>query len=109
MEFKIQEAVVFDSYPLSLSTLKISTVKKEMPKLGFFVIAGAFSDPKNAMKRIAQLKRSGFEKASYLGRNKYGLHQVSFQGFTTERAAREFLIEVKTQHTMDAWLLIIKN
>ena len=109
VEFNIQEAVLFDSSPISFSTLKISTVKKELPKLGFFVIAGAFRDPKNATKRIAQLKRSGYKKASYLGRNIYGLHQVSFQGFTTERAAREFLTEVQMQYDKDAWLLIIKD
>lgn len=109
VDFNIQEAVLFDSSPISFSTLKISTVKKELPKLKFFIIAGAFSDPKNATKRMAQLKRSGYEKASYLGRNKYGLHQVSFQGFTTERAAREFLTEVQMQYDKDAWLLIIKD
>lgn len=109
VEYKIQEATFFNSSPLSLSTLEIRLAKKEIVKPSFFIIAGAFREPENASKRIAQLKRSGYEKASYLGPNRYGLHQVSFQGFTSETAAREFLTVVQAQYAKDAWLLVTKK
>ncbi|MDA0277811.1 MAG: SPOR domain-containing protein [Bacteroidetes bacterium] len=109
VEYKIQEATFFNSSPLSLSTLEISLAKKEIVKPSFFIIAGAFREPENASKRIAQLKRSGYEKATYLGPNRYGLHQVSFQSFVAESDARAFLKEVQAQFAKDAWLLVLKK
>ena len=109
VEHKIQEATFFNSSPLSLSTVEISLAKKEAAKPSFFIIAGAFREPENASKRIAQLKKNGYEKASYLGPNRYGLHQVSFQGFVAESEARIFLKEVQAQFAKDAWLLVAKK
>ncbi|MEJ6544810.1 MAG: SPOR domain-containing protein, partial [Flavobacteriaceae bacterium] len=109
VEHKIQEATFFNSSPLSLSTLEISLAKKEVAKPSFFIIAGAFREPENASKRIAQLKRSGYEKATYLGPNRYGLHQVSFQSFVAESDARAFLKEVQAHFAKDAWLLVLKK
>lgn len=106
---KIQEAAFFLNNPWPLATLEISLPKKETAKLSFFVIAGAFRAPENASKKIAQLKRDGFKDASYLGPNRWGLHQVSYGAFTEEQEARNFLANIQTQFAKDAWLLIQKK
>ena len=106
---KIQKATFFDRQPRALSTLEISLAKKELVKPSFFIIAGAFRAVENASKRIALLKSEGFEKAAYLGANRYGLHQVSYRGFVSESEARVFLQDIKKNHAKDAWLLVAKK
>ncbi|MFT6723003.1 MAG: hypothetical protein ACJA1V_001067, partial [Flavobacteriaceae bacterium] len=55
----------------------------------------------------ADLKSKGFENASYLGANRYGLHQVSFASFITETDARVFLRDIRKNFAQDAWILMI--
>lgn len=104
---KIQEATFFGNNPLSFSALEINLTKKEEVAPSFFIIAGAFRDPDNASIKIADLKSKGFENASYLGANRYGLHQVSFASFITETDARVFLRDIHKNFAQDAWILMI--
>ena len=106
---KIQEATFFGNNPLAFSPLEISLPKKEIAQPSFFIIAGAFRAPENASKKIAALKEKGFENASYLGANRWGLHQVSYGAFVSENEARVFLLEVQKNHAKDAWLLVSKK
>lgn len=106
---KLQEATFFGNNPLSLSPLEISIAKAAPAKPSFFIIAGAFRAPENASKKIAQLQSNGFKHASYLGANRYGLHQVSYASFVSESDARAFLKDIQRNHAKDAWLLVSKN
>jgi len=103
---KIQEATFFGNNPLSFSALEINLTKKEVVAPSFFIIAGAFRNPENASIKIADLKSKGFENASYIGANRYGLHQVSFASFITETDARVILRDIHKNFAQDAWILM---
>ncbi|MEI6864445.1 SPOR domain-containing protein [Flavicella sp.] len=99
---KIQEATFIISNPLPEINLDI--VKKELPKK-FHLIAGAFGEKGNALKKVNQLKRKGFN-AQIIGINKWGLTQVSFDSYTTRKEAVEYLQIIKKSIAKDAWLYI---
>lgn len=98
----IQEATFFESAPLELPALNIKITKKKLGK--HHVIAGAFRVEQNAEKKVAQLKKKGFN-AFYLGTNKFGLHQVAYDSFENPKEALKFLRKVKRTESPDAWLL----
>ncbi|MEZ4809898.1 MAG: SPOR domain-containing protein [Allomuricauda sp.] len=98
----IQEATFFESDPLELPAININVTKRQLGK--HHVIAGAFRMEENAEKRVAQLKQKGFN-AFYLGKNRYGLHQVAYDSFENPKEALAFLRKVKATESPDAWLL----
>ncbi|MEM9077851.1 MAG: SPOR domain-containing protein [Bacteroidota bacterium] len=98
----IQEATFFNGKPLELPAVNITLSKKQRGK--HHVIAGAFRIEKNAEKKVAQLKKKGYN-AFYLGTNKYGLHQVSYSSFEDPKEALSFLRKVRRTESRDAWLL----
>src|SRR5690606_36716098 len=79
VEKNIQQATFFDSSPLQMPSVTL-TVKKE--PLKYHIVAGAFRVEENADKKVAQLQQQGY-KASRIGKNKYGLHQVTYASFAT--------------------------
>ena len=99
---KIQEATFIISNPLP--EINLDVVKKELPKK-FHLIAGAFAEKDNALKKINQLKKKGFN-AQIIGVNKWGLTQVSFESYTTRKEATEHLQIIKKSIAKDAWLYI---
>lgn len=99
---KIQEATFVISNPLP--EINLDVVKKELPKK-FHLIAGAFSEKANALKKVNQLKKKGFN-AQIVGVNKWGLTQVSFESYTTRKEAKEHLEIIKKNIAKDAWLYI---
>lgn len=99
---KIQEATFVIGNPLP--EINLDVVKKELPKK-FHLIAGAFSKKTNALKKVNQLKRKGFN-AQIIGVNKWGLTQVSFESYTTREEATEHLQIIKKNIAKDAWLFI---
>ncbi|WP_152285966.1 HU domain-containing protein [Flavicella marina] len=99
---KIEEATFVISNPLP--EINLDVVKKELPKK-FHLIAGAFSEKNNALKKVAQLKRKGFN-AQIIGVNKWGLTQVSFESYTTREEATEHLQIIKKNLDKTAWLYI---
>ena len=106
----IQEATFFNTAPLELPSfsLQITKKKKESEKT-HYIIAGAFRIESNATKKIRMLKDRGFD-ASYVGINKFGLHQVSFASFDDAdvKEAKQYLIKIR-QTENDAWMLSLKN
>ena len=108
---KIQEATFFNSTPLELPafSLKITKKKKKSGKI-HYIIAGAFRIEENATKKIGMLKNKGFN-ASYVGINKFGLHQVAFASFDDAdvKEAKQYLINIKKTESKDAWMLSLKN
>ena len=103
---RIQEATFFDTDPLELPTVVLNTTKKgsaAVPgKKIHQIIAGAFRYKSNADKKIAQLKRRGFNP-SYVGTNPFGLHMVAYDSFTDANEALKALREIKRSQK-DAWL-----
>ena len=76
-------------------------------KLSFHIIAGAFRNPYNAVKKLNQLKALGY-KARVLGINQKGLTTVSYDSFENIVDARYNLAKIKKNVDKDAWLLTKK-
>lgn len=100
---KIQQATFFNTNPSELPSITL-TVAKEIQH--YHVVAGAFRVAENADKKISQLQAKGFENASLLGQNKYGLHQVSYASFSTREEAVVALNNIKRNEAPEAWLLV---
>ena len=96
----IQEATFVVSDPLPSITLTAQRATKP-----YHVIAGAFRFPENAERKVRQLHKLGFN-ARILGVNQWGLTQVSFESYNTNREAREGLVVIRQTISEDAWLLI---
>jgi hypothetical protein len=103
VEQKIQSATFVIGDPLPTIQLNVT---KETPKY-FHIIAGAFEFQENAEKKLTQLKAMGFN-ASIIGKNKWGLTQVTYSSFETRTEAFKNLKEIRYNHSEDAWLLIKK-
>ncbi len=103
LEQKIQTATFVISNPLPTINLNVT---KAVAK-NFHIIAGAFQFPENADKKVNQLKNKGFD-AQIIGKNKWGLTQVTFNSYETRREALQQLRKVKNTVSQDAWLLIKK-
>lgn len=83
-------------------------IKKPEISANYHIIAGAFREYKNATKKLRQLNQKGF-KAKYIGKNKYGLHQVTYDSFSNENDAINALNHLKRTENPAAWLLTIKK
>ena len=101
VENKIQSATFVISNPLP--TIQLN-VEKEAPK-NFHIIAGAFGIEKNALKKLTQLKAKGYNDAQIIGKNNYGLIQVTYSSFFTRREALKKLKEIRLNDSKDAWFL----
>ena len=87
------------STPLPSVTMEVAPVVKN-----FHVVAGAFRDPANADKKVAQLIEQGY-KAERIGVNKYGLHNVAFGSFVERNDAINELYRLRKLGNEGAWLL----
>lgn len=96
----IQEATFIVSDPLP--SITINPLMRTKP---YHVIAGAFRFPENAERQVKQLTKLGFN-ARILGVNQWGLTQVSFESYTSNKDAREGLVVIRQTIAKDAWLLI---
>ena len=103
VEKKIQSATFVIGDPLPTIQLNVT---KEAPK-NFHIIAGAFEFPENAARKLQQLKGKGFD-AEIIGKNRWGLTQVSYSSFKTRTEAYKNLKSIRDNHSEDAWLLIKK-
>ncbi len=99
----IQEATFFEGNPVELPTLTLNIAKRPKGPM-HHIIAGAFRFRDNADKKITQLKAQGYD-ASYLGTNRYGLHQVAFHSFSDSQEALTYLRKIKATISSDAWML----
>jgi nucleoid DNA-binding protein len=102
---KLQKAnfTLQESFPAL--TLKIKSEKPKAVKKKFHVIAGAFRYKENAIKKVNQLQKKGFD-SKLLGQNEYGLHQVCFLSFSSRKKALENLKKIKRKENQGAWLLV---
>lgn len=100
VEQKIQQATFVITNPLPAITLNVA---KEIKN--YHIIAGAFREPQNADKKVAQLIKSGYD-AQILGVNKWNLTQVSYGSFADKYDALKNLRVIKRTVSSDAWLLV---
>ncbi|PQJ31376.1 sporulation protein [Nonlabens arenilitoris] len=96
---EIQEATFMISNPLPSIELEVAPVVKN-----YHIVAGAFRDPANADKKVAQLKRNGYD-SQRIGVNKYGLHNVAFSSHADRNDAINELYRLRKQGFTGAWLL----
>jgi nucleoid DNA-binding protein len=98
----IQQATFFGNNPVEMPSITLQ-VAKEIKN--YHVVAGAFRIEENAHTKVAQLQASGFD-AELLGKNRYGLHQVSYASFSSRDEATNALIKIKKTEAPEAWLLV---
>ena len=99
----LQEATFFESSPLELPALQLD-ISKRATYPRHHIIAGAYRIQQNADKKIASLKKQGYQ-ARYLGTNAYGLHQVAYATLYDREEALQFLRQIKRTVSQDAWML----
>ncbi|NNM22365.1 MAG: HU-CCDC81 and SPOR domain-containing protein [Flavobacteriaceae bacterium] len=100
LENKIQAATFIIENPLP--TLNIN-IARETGK--YHIVAGAFRIEANAQRKIGQLTEKGFA-AKYIGKNRYGLHQVVYSSHQDRLEALRQLRTIKNTENKDAWLLV---
>lgn len=105
LESKIQTATFIISNPLP--TIQLNVFKEKENLTPFRVVAGAFQFPENALKKVNQLKKQGYN-ASILGLNKWGLTEVAFNSFSDRNEAINNLYKIQNTVSKDAWLLVKK-
>ncbi len=98
-----------DFPPVKIITRKSNNTAKPVikkvpvaPVEKYFVISGAFRNKANAEKKIKMLKNAGYP-AKIVGRNKFGLWMVAYQGFVSHDEAVQTLSNIKKQEP-DAWI-----
>ncbi|TCI92152.1 SPOR domain-containing protein [Tenacibaculum sp. M341] len=102
IEQKIQKATFIIDDELPTINFNIS---KENSNHKIHIIAGAFQSEVNANKKIEELQAKGYD-AKILGKNNWGLTQVSVGSFATKEAAQEVIEEVRSNTSPDAWILV---
>ncbi|MEE9361825.1 MAG: SPOR domain-containing protein [Cellulophaga sp.] len=105
----IQEATFFSSVPLELPAFNLEITKKvKKAEKTHHIIAGAFRIQANANKKVRLLKRKGYN-ATYIGVNKHGFHQVTYDSFTDKEVAITYLRKIKHTVSKDAWMSSVRN
>ena len=79
--------------------------KSLLEKKHFHIISGAFKNPENAIKRINELNKIGYN-AKILGVNQWGLTQVSIKSFDNKDNALIGLSKIQENLDKDAWLFV---
>jgi len=95
---KIESASFLIREPLPSITIDVAPLEKN-----FHIVAGAFREPANADKRVAQLQLKGYD-AKRIGFNKYGLHNVAFSSFVERNDAINELNKLRAIGFEQAWL-----
>lgn len=101
-DLKIQQATFVIDTPLPTINLNVEKVVSG----NYHIVAGAFEFQENADKKLRQLKRRGFKNARIIGKNKWGLTQVTYTSITDKYEALSELRNIKASVSKDAWLLV---
>jgi len=100
LESKIKAKISFNKEQKNHETLNVP-----LNELPYHLIAGAFRNPKNALKKVNQLKRLGY-KARILGSNGRGLTHVTFDSYDNKQQALNSLSKIRKEVDKSAWLLV---
>lgn len=103
IETLLQQATFSIEDPLPAITFKVKAKRGK-----YHLVAGAFRNQENAHKKLDELKKEGYQ-AKYIGKNKFGLHQVIYDSYENRQDA---LKELRQLHQEDsksgAWLLVME-
>jgi hypothetical protein len=102
---KIQQATFFIETPIPAVTLSLKSDKKEVVKMPYHIMAGAFRSEANAQKRYRQLVAKGFVPR-VLGINKNGLYPVLYGSYATFAEAEKEKDSITKTDNPEAWILI---
>jgi hypothetical protein len=103
---QIQQATFVISDPLPTVKLIMTEKDKETTEYApFKIVAGAFQDENNAIKKVNSLINQGYSNAKIIGTNKFGLHQVIFNEYATRVEAKANLSIIKKSNEKGAWIL----
>lgn len=102
LEQKIQEATFIINTPLP--TINLTAEKENLAT--YHIVAGAFKFAENAEKKLEKLKQNGFTNARVLGKNKWGLTQVSYTSISDKNKAINQLHKIQRTVSKEAWLLV---
>ena len=98
----IQQATFFNANPVELPSITLQVAKEVQ---NYHIVAGAFRIEENAHTKVEELKANGYD-AELIGKNRYGLHQVSFASYATRAEATDALAKIKETVAPEAWLLV---
>lgn len=103
LQQKIQTATFVITRPLPVLELNVSKEKVKP----YHIVAGAFQFKENAAKKVKELIAKGYN-AKIIGKNKWGLTQVTFNSFSDKNEAINNLYKIQNTVSKDAWLLVKK-
>ena len=84
--------------------IKEETVVKLNPTSQYYIIAGSFSEEKNAHSLIDELLKKGFS-AQIIDTNRNGMYRVAYIGFATLNEAKQQLYAIREENNPEAWIL----
>lgn len=80
------------------------TVKKELPRMGYTIQAGAFSKVENAARLTEQLRSRGLDATYFVAGT--GLYKVRFGNFPSGNAARETAANLKASGVIEEFYVV---
>lgn len=78
--------------------------KKELPRLGYTIQAGAFAGAENAAAFTRRLKDSGLDSTYFVARE--GLYKVRFGNFATRQEARERAEQLRQKGAIEEFYIV---
>jgi hypothetical protein len=79
-------------------------IKESTPLARYYIVGGAFRDPTNSTKMIADLRKRGYDATS-AGLSKTGLHMVCYLQTSDKSEALMNLSMIRKEDNPSAWLL----
>jgi cell wall-associated NlpC family hydrolase len=80
------------------------TVHKELPRMGYTIQAGAFSQAENAARLTEQLRKQGLDATYFVA--EAGLYKVRFGNFVSRNAAREKAASLKHSGAIEEFYIV---
>ncbi|MCK9364821.1 MAG: NlpC/P60 family protein [Syntrophales bacterium] len=78
--------------------------KKELPRLGYTIQAGAFASAENAAAFTSRLKDSGLDSTYFVARE--GLYKVRFGNFATKKGARDRAEQLRQKGVIEEFYIV---
>lgn len=100
LESKTNAKIRFNKEQENHETLNVS-----LSDLPYHLIAGAYRNSNNALKKVNQLKRLSY-KSRILGANSRGLTLVTFDSYDNKQQALNSLSKIRKEVDKSAWLLV---
>jgi len=90
--------------PPSLPPLVKAAERKELPRLGYTIQAGAFASAENAARLTSSLQQKGLDATYFVARR--GLYKVRFGNFSTKEQARARAEELRNTGLIEEFYVV---